>query len=326
MKTKQYALTFLFGLFFLSNNAQAQMDVDPEIILPSPCYAEEDLEISLWPGLADPCALQFLYGVDNLYEYYMNGIVVFTMEWNFGDGNSYNTEWGEFPIHSYASPGTYEVCVTYWTTNGVECCKTTTCESFTIEPTVCNLCTAMDDITLSITGTNPFTFTAEGLHPRSLQKMGYLWDFGDGTTGKHNNALHTYVADSTYAVKLTIFYYDETTGACCSREILQRITVGGGLIKLEGEPNSTPITTPDLPLTVYPNPSDGNFILNTSSENSIESIAIFDATGKIVHQTKSYSGRSTEVMNLSHLEKGVYFVIINENSFDKRSYAQFVIE
>lgn len=79
-------------------------------------------------------------------------------------------------------------------------------------------------------------------------------------------------------------------------------------------------------LTVYPNPNNGNFILNAEPENTINNAFIFDGTGQFIYEIKSSANFSTEVVNLPRLEKGVYFVILNVNNFEKRVYTKFLVE
>ena len=49
-----------------------------------------------------------------------------TYYWDFGDGNS-STQ--PFPIHTYTNIGMYGVCLTIYTTNGVDSCTSTYCDS-----------------------------------------------------------------------------------------------------------------------------------------------------------------------------------------------------
>ena len=62
-------------------------------------------------------------------------------------------------------------------------------------------------------------------------------------------------------------------------------------------------------ITVYPNPSNGNFLVKLNSEDRnlfLKKINVFDITGRIIFtievNTKSY------LLNLSSLPKGIYFL------------------
>lgn len=104
-------------------------------------------------------------------------------------------------------------------------------------------------------------------------------------------------------------------------------TVHSQHIVAGGETNLTNSSHCDTSnLTVYPNPNNGNFILNAEPENTINSAFIFDATGQIICEIKSCANFSAEVVNLTGLEKGVYFVLLNANNFEKRVYTKFLVE
>ena len=46
--------------------------------------------------------------------------------------------------------------------------------------------------------------------------IGYLWDFGDGTTSTDENPSHSYLSPGGYTVSLTAYYIDEN-GVCCTK-------------------------------------------------------------------------------------------------------------
>ncbi len=71
-------------------------------------------------------------------------------------------------------------------------------------------------------------------------------------------------------------------------------------------------------IKIYPNPS--REMLNISSESAIESIAIYNTLGQIVHQQKS----GNEVVNISNLANGVY--ILTATSGDQTMRKQFIKE
>lgn len=112
--------------------------------------------------------------------------------WNFGDST---TGTGEDPTHTYATSGTYNVCLTVSDTAGF--CTYTFCDSVTvyIAPANCNA-----------TWTNqPLggqqTFTAQPFDPNWT----YSWDFGDASApGNGFITTHTYTLTGTYTVCLTV--------------------------------------------------------------------------------------------------------------------------
>jgi hypothetical protein len=60
---------------------------------------------------------------------------------------------------------------------------------------------------------------------------------------------------------------------------------------------------------LYPNPSNGNIIIESLKFDNINNVEIFDTTGKIVKQVESTFDNKVKV-DISNLEKGIYFVRI----------------
>jgi PKD repeat protein len=106
--------------------------------------------------------------------------------WSFGDGN---TSTQQNPTYSYATGGTYQVCLTATNANGSD----STCHMvYAVAPPVANF-------TVGGTGLyHSFTSTSTG-NPTS-----YSWTFGDGGTSTLQNPTHTYAAYGTYQVCLTV--------------------------------------------------------------------------------------------------------------------------
>lgn len=108
-------------------------------------------------------------------------------EWDFGDGNfSLNVS----PIHIYAQPGNYTVCLIANT----PCGSDTTCQTVTV--TCPNLTAAM--ATSGIYPTIQFADMTLG-NPTT-----WAWDFGDGNTSAAQNPSHTYTNPGTYTVCLIV--------------------------------------------------------------------------------------------------------------------------
>ena len=110
-----------------------------------------------------------------------------TYAWDFGDGNTDTTA---SPSHTYATVGWYNVCLTTTSSCGL---MDTICDSILVcSPPVAAM-TAMN------TAPGAFTFM-DG----SSFGTNYFWDFGDGNTDTTQNPMHTYSADGTYIVCLTV--------------------------------------------------------------------------------------------------------------------------
>ncbi|WNY23344.1 hypothetical protein MmiHf6_06510 [Methanimicrococcus hongohii] len=116
-----------------------------------------------------------------------------TYLWNFGDGT---TSTDKNPSHTYNRTGTYTVALT-----------------------VTNPCGATDSVVktsyVSVGNVPVADFSGtptSGVGPLSVQftdksqgsSLTYSWDFGDGTTSTSKDPKHTYSAEGTYTVKLTV--------------------------------------------------------------------------------------------------------------------------
>jgi PKD repeat protein len=139
-----------------------------------------------------------------------------SIRWTFGDGTSSNQV---NPIHVYALPGTYTVClrVIKRTTNGVLTnCVGEKCYTI-IVPQSCNI---VANYTWHADSTNPkniiFTNTTIATNVGATA----LWSFGDGTTASTWNATHLYAQAGTYNVCLRIQYGNCTNYKCVAITIV----------------------------------------------------------------------------------------------------------
>jgi len=53
--------------------------------------------------------------------------------------------------------------------------------------------------------------------------VGYLWDFGDGTTSTLPFPNHVYANPGSYGVTLTVYIKNPKTGECCSKKISWKV-------------------------------------------------------------------------------------------------------
>ena len=120
------------------------------------------------------------------------GAQIISYLWNFGDGNTSNTQ---HPIHTYAAFGTYPVKLTVVSND--QCNSTDTITKIvnvTAKPvanfTVPNSCY-----------TNPFNFNNISTITAGTITNWY-WNFGDGITSASQNPSHTFSNYGNYTVKL----------------------------------------------------------------------------------------------------------------------------
>lgn len=141
-----------------------------------------------WSLLSPPPQAQFTYTDQG------NGQFQFTDQslndpdswlWDFGDGNT-STE--QNPVHTYAAPGTYTVCLAVSNSAGSD----TTCMEVTV------VFPPEAGFTYSDQGNGTIAFTDASTNDPDA----WLWDFGDGSTSTEQNPTHTYTAPGDYTVCL----------------------------------------------------------------------------------------------------------------------------
>jgi len=201
--------------------------------------------------------------------------------WDFGDGN---VSFVQNPTYTYASFGTYTVCLT-----ATDSCGTNTiCKSVevTCEPEEASFMFGMDGLTVNF----------------SDQTMGapsaWIWSFGDGNSSSFQNPSHTYAAAGTYDVCLII------SDDCGTDSVCQTIEVGATSIDLE-------LLLHDL--EVYPNPTQGLLTVKAELAEPMNlELKLVDMLGRtqIEMDLPPTSGLMKEQLDMSGLSSGVYFLHI----------------
>ena len=142
-------------------------------------------------------------------------------QWDFGDGD---TGAGVSPSHSYAAAGTYTVSLTVTDNDGASSAPATT--TATIEPVANEPPVADPNGPYSGTTGSPVLFDGTGSSDPDGTIVAYDWDFGDGNTGTGDTPSHSYAADGTYTVSLTVTDNDgasdtaTTTAAISAPDVL----------------------------------------------------------------------------------------------------------
>jgi PKD repeat protein len=139
-----------------------------------------------------------------------------SIRWTFGDGTSSSLA---NPLHAYAQPGTYTVClrVIKRTPNGVLTnCVSEKCYTI-IVPQLCNIVANYSWYADSSNYKN-IIFTNTTL--ASSANTSVLWSFGDGTTSTSWNTSHQYAQAGTYNVCLRIQYGNCTNYKCVAVTIV----------------------------------------------------------------------------------------------------------
>lgn len=128
--------------------------------------------------------------------------------WDFGDGN---TSTMMNPQHTFAAPGTYTVCLTVTNSCGSDSsCATVT---VTCPPPVSDWTSSSNNLVVDFTDAS--TGTVDN----------HFWDFGDGNTSTMMNPQHTYAADGTYTVCLTVSNSCGADSSCGSVTVMDVVTL-----------------------------------------------------------------------------------------------------
>jgi PKD repeat protein len=123
--------------------------------------------------------------------------------WNFGNGQ---TSTALSPTHTYASVGTYNVCLIATSACGSD----TTCQTITV-----SCAPPVAAYSYTTTGT-----TAQFTNQTPAPVNSWTWSFGDGTPNStQQNPSHTYAAQGTYQVCLI------TSGPCGADTVCQQVVV-----------------------------------------------------------------------------------------------------
>lgn len=200
-----------------------------------------------------------------------------TYLWDLGDGN---TSTATDPTHTYATDGSYTVCLIVSDSCGAD----STCQ--TVVVTSCNTPTAGFTSVENPAGSGTFDFTNTSTTTGAAT---YSWDFGDGNSASTENPSHTYTSGGTYTVVLTV------TDSCGTNAFTGTVSTTVGINELSL-----------VDVSVYPNPSNGIFTIESSQE--MEQAFITDLSGKLVY-TGGLSGNEDSI-NAEQFANGAYFLSI----------------
>ena len=153
--------------------------------------------------------------LNSLKIYFINASTPATavtyVQWTFGDGTS-SSSWS--PDHTYAQPGTYEVCLHLSSGGG---CYSTLCKQVVVvEPINCQDLSKFT-FTHSTANCLEFHFTPDHLNTN----WQYHWTFGDGTASNTPIASHVYAQSGNYTVCLSV-----TRSLSCASTSCKPISTG----------------------------------------------------------------------------------------------------
>ncbi len=148
------------------------------------------------------CNNSFYHNIDSVNGSVLN--VNFSSVNNFGPNASYSWTYGDGTVgtglynsHTYAQPGTYNVCLT--TTDSTNNCTSVYCDSIFVFNYNFNCNVSFSALQNPSSLTVDFTSYTSGSTSAML-----VWDFGDNTIGTGSTVTHTYANSGFYNVCLTM--------------------------------------------------------------------------------------------------------------------------
>lgn len=254
--------------------------------------------------------------------------------WNFGDGT---TSSATNPVHTYnnTTQQTYYVCLTVLYTDGQgETCCSQFCDYVTVDPNS-NPCAANADFDYaSVPGWgNTFDFFDASSGTGTI--CDYQWDFGDGvvqvTTFPTIN--HTYTKAGppgpwTVCLTVTNCVYDANGIEIARCYDTKCIVVNPVVSAVPGvttqpkvtEPQSSTTSVNELnkgkDLVIYPNPSQGNFMLNLLEHEGSYWVTVRDYQGREIYKREHEFKKASVNILLNDVSSGVYTVEVM-NDADK---------
>lgn len=198
--------------------------------------------------------------------------------WSFGDGTSGS---GPNPMHTYANPGTYLVCLTVFGPN----CQDSYCDSLVVGSgsNCVPLFYAYPD---SVFGNGVVNFVMTN----SCPGWQYVWNFGDSTTATGTGPFaHQYPATGVYYVCVTAFDNQGNQLTWCDSVSAFRIGGSTGL----GEAGNA------VPVSVFPNPVRGlmsvRFELQDGTDAAIE---VYNVQGQLLYRENNFYPAGTTELRL----------------------------
>lgn len=134
------------------------------------------------------------------------GSLVYTYEWDFGDGSDVSTS--SSPTHVYAADGTYTVSMIA-TDNQAE-------SSITNQQIVIDTA----PISAYTTSVNAEIVTFTNTSTGGIGTVTYAWDFGDGSTSTDESPSHTFADDGSFEVTLTITDAESRTSSSTTTNVI----------------------------------------------------------------------------------------------------------
>lgn len=286
-------------------------------------------------GTIDSCGVSFSYSTNpnNLKAYfhgygsardYLGTVYPGTYNWDFGDGT---TASGKFVSHTYSQAGTYQVSLGWIALNPatqMAYCVDSVFQMVLLtnpNPT-CNASFYID--TAASGGNSLYIYNTSTPHYNNPNyQIGYLWDFGDGSTSTQPFPVHSYGSNSAYRICLTTVVSDSLGGSCTNTHC---DTLGidslGNLYKNSSSGFTLNVLDPATVgqkeyelgnIQIYPNPASGE--LHIEGLHSEAKWYLYNLAGMPV--ARGHLQNSQKAIALPNVPNGLYLLRLNSGNGTK---------
>ena len=154
----------------------------------------------------------------------------------------------------------------------------------------------------------PHTWDALPNYSTNVQSVTWYWGDGSSTTGLYPN--HTYSVAGTYSICATVTDTAGCTATFCQNDALSRLANNSPLSTLiyvnvlnsNQTTGISRISGLNSTISIYPNPSNGNFIIGTTNAAQ-QLVEVYDLAGRLV---LSQTINGTTTINVNELTAGTY--------------------
>ncbi len=179
------------------------------------CEVEPDFYQAV--SIKNPCTFLFTDGTS-----IGSNCSIVSWHWDFGDGTTSSLQ---NPTHTFAASGIYNVCLTVTANcNGQICIEKICYPAWVLG---CDQkCDIKPDYYIAIDPDRcTFYFSDNTTLGSGCTITGWTWDFGDGNSSNAQNPTHTYSANGSYTVCLTVTA--NCNGKICTETICYDVMVNG---------------------------------------------------------------------------------------------------
>ncbi|HHG86395.1 MAG TPA: PKD domain-containing protein [Bacteroidetes bacterium] len=270
------------------------------------CRALASVNVSI-SGAAATCNANFYSSVSSLSATVIDASTssgaINSWSWDMGDGTVLTS--GSTVSHTYASAGTYLVCLTI---NTVDSCSSSFCDSVVVGSSQGGPCQASFIHYPDTTG----QYTIIGINTSTGPSLSYAWDFGDGGTSTAQYPTHQYAGAGTYLICLTV-----TSGPQCTSTFCDSVTVINKVnapftISFQSTATAVAPALSAQSLEIFPNPASDlvNLRLNIDTQADV-SLQMMNIEGRSIMQMDAGSlgaGEHTLSLETATLPSGLYLV------------------